>query len=88
MAQAQVYEGTLDEITALYGEELSGLRLRVIVDDAPGSVTEASRPFYELATPDQWAEALRAWAAGHDPGLPLLSDAAVERESIYEGRGE
>ena len=88
MAHVQVYEGTLDEITVRYGDELSGLRLKVIVDDTSGSGTEAGKPFHESATPEQWGEALRAWASGHDPDLPLLSDEAVERESIYEGRGE
>jgi len=88
MAQAEVYEGTLDEITARYGKELSGLRLKVIVDDAATSGNGAMHPFYEGATPDQWIEALRSWAASHDSNRPLLSEKAIDRESIYEGRGE
>lgn len=34
---------------------------------------------------EQRAAAFEAWSAGHRP-TPLLSDFAVSRESIYEGR--
>lgn len=34
---------------------------------------------------DQWARALRVWAASHPVGAVLADDC---RESIYEGRGE
>ncbi|HEY7337793.1 MAG TPA: hypothetical protein VH639_23065 [Bryobacteraceae bacterium] len=33
--------------------------------------------------PKEWARQFRAWADGHDPSLPVLSDAAMNRESIY-----
>ena len=36
-------------------------------------------------TADEWARALRAWAASHPVGTVLADDS---RESIYEGRGE
>ena len=35
-------------------------------------------------TADEWARALRAWAASHPVGAVLADDS---RESIYEGRG-
>ena len=35
-------------------------------------------------TADEWARALRAWAATHPVGAALADDS---RESIYEGRG-
>ena len=84
VAQAPIYEGTLDEITARYGKELFGQRLRVVAVDEPAATEGASEPFYETATPEQWGEALRAWAASHDPHTPLLSDEAIDRESIYQ----
>jgi hypothetical protein len=31
----------------------------------------------------EWARQFRAWSDGHDPALPVLSDAAMSRESIY-----
>jgi hypothetical protein len=45
------------------------------------------RPFHETATPEEWSHAWRAWAAGHGSPSPGLSEAAVSRDSIYEGRG-
>ena len=88
MVQARIYEGTLDEITARYGKELDGQRVKVIVDEGASDTNETARPFYETATPQEWADALQEWAASHDAATPLLSDAAIDRESIYEGRGE
>jgi hypothetical protein len=88
MAQDQVYEGTLDEIVARYGKELAGHNLKVFVDDKPVQVNGSAKPFYETATPDEWADSLRDWATSHNPNIPLLSDEAIDRDSIYEGRGE
>ena len=85
MPQATIYEGTLDEITARYGKELLGRRLKVIALDEPVEVVDSLKPFYETATSDEWGEALRAWADSHDPRTPLLSEEAIDRDSIYEG---
>ena len=88
MSHLQVFEGTLDEISTRYGQELSGLRVRVTVDESFVSEDGMLKPLYETATPEQWIEALRSWAASHDPNKPLLSDEATDRERIYEGRDE
>ncbi len=88
MTLPQIYEGTLDEIVARYGKELNGRRLKVIVDDDAASANQKNLPFYETATPEEWSRALSEWAASHDATIPLLSDDAVERESIYEERGK
>jgi hypothetical protein len=40
----------------------------------------------QRSNPREWAQQFRAWADGHDPALPLLSDAAMSRESIYPDR--
>lgn len=85
MALAQIYEGTLEEIIAQYGSELRGQRLRVTTIP---KLPIQEQPFYETATPEEWAAELRAWAASHDQMTPLLSEEAMGRESIYEGRGE
>jgi hypothetical protein len=74
MTQAQIYEGTLDEIIARYGDELAGHHLKVFIDDTPADERGAATAFYELDTSDEWGEALRTWATNHDPSLPLLSD--------------
>lgn len=46
-----------------------------------------NKPFYETATPEEWSRAWREWAANHAPQSPGLSDEAISRDSIYEGRG-
>ena len=84
MIQGQVYEGTLEEITERYGKELNGQRIRVTTLPKQGT---QEKPFYETATAEEWTRELRAWAASHDPNTPLLSDEAMSRDSIYEGRG-
>ena len=33
--------------------------------------------------PGEWVRQFRAWADGHDPNIPVLSDEAMSRESIY-----
>ena len=38
-------------------------------------------------SPQEKARLWREWAASHHPDTPLLSDEAISRESIYEGRG-
>ena len=87
MALPTNYEGTLDEITARYGKELLGRRLNVIALDEPVEAV-ALKPFYETATSDGWREALRAWAASHDPRTPQLAEEATDRDSIHEDRSE
>jgi hypothetical protein len=47
-----------------------------------GAITPASG---KVLTPEQRATAFEAWSAGHRP-TPPLSDYAVSRESMYEGR--
>ena len=42
-------------------------------------------PLTKKLTPEQRAAAFEAWSAGHRP-TPPLSDYAVSREGIYEGR--
>jgi hypothetical protein len=85
MAGARVYEGTLEEITARHGKDLAGRRLRITVEeDRPG---DNYLPFYETASPEEWSRAWLSWTDSHPADGPLLSDAAVSRDSIYEGRG-
>ena len=51
-------------------------------------VEPEERPFYETATPQEWIRAFSEWVESHrDLNLPLLSDEAISRESIYGERG-
>lgn len=41
-------------------------------------------PFHNKATPEEWSQRFSAWVEGHRGlGLPLLSDEAISRDSIY-----
>ena len=46
------------------------------------------RPFYEIATPTEWSIAFKEWVDTHRTlNLPILSEEAINRESIYGDRG-
>ena len=45
--------------------------------------TQESEPAQRELSPAEKAAAFRAWAESHTRGLPLLSDEAISRESIY-----
>ena len=83
MAQRRIYEGTLEEITALYSLELRGKHLRVFVDE---ETTLEGHPSVR-ASSTEWAKALAKWASGHTVNGNCLSDDAISRDAIYEGRG-
>jgi len=86
MGHTQTYEGTFAEITRQYGKELADRHVKVTVEEIEAK-EEKPRPFYETATPEEWVAALREWGDSHPrTGVPL-SDEAMDRESIYEGRG-
>jgi hypothetical protein len=43
-----------------------------------GSIAHLQR-----TNPKEWARQFREWCDSHDPNLPVLSDEAMSRESIY-----
>lgn len=51
------------------------------------TISDADRPAYELP-PEEWVRKFDAWTESHAAlDLPLLSDEAISRESIYRDRG-
>jgi hypothetical protein len=48
---------------------------------APASVAHLQR-----TDPREWARYFDAWVDSHDPNMPVLSDEAMSRESIYPDR--
>jgi hypothetical protein len=86
MAQAQIYEGIFADITAKYGKALADRRVKIVVEETESN--DEPRPFYETATPEEWIAAFREWTASHPKTGIILSDEAIDRDSIYEGRGE
>ncbi|HYJ86926.1 MAG TPA: hypothetical protein VEW46_12765 [Pyrinomonadaceae bacterium] len=57
--------------------------LRTLLPPTNGEAVE--RPLYESATPEEWVDAFRKWAAGHPLQLVIADDS---REGIYQERGE
>lgn len=45
---------------------------------APASIAHLQR-----TDPKEWSRQFDEWVNGHDPNLPVLSDEAMSRESIY-----
>ncbi len=86
MAQAQVFKGTFEEVIRLHGEELAQRNVIVTVEEGAASVAE-SRPFYETATIEEWIAEWRKMSGSHVRNKTALSEEAVDRDMIYEGRG-
>ncbi len=58
--------------------------LHPIVENGSTQIEEC--PFYETATPEEWAKAFLEWANSHSHDTPGLTLEDVNRESIYEDR--
>jgi len=84
MAQSEIIEGTPIEILPRLKSLPSSQRYRLVPVAEPNA---ESRPFYETATASDWISAWHKWTGNHDNDAPLLSDVAVSRDSIYQGRG-
>jgi hypothetical protein len=50
---------------------------------AEQSVQPVSIAHLQKTNPQEWARQFRAWADSHDPRIPVLSEEAMSRESIY-----
>lgn len=88
LAAAAQEQGTapVEVLRTLIRQHLPSLR------ENPGAMLLRPEPgegdaFYQTATPEEWSRAWRAWAASHEPQSPGLSNEAISRDSIYEGRG-
>jgi hypothetical protein len=67
--------------------DMLGLSLEEwLVQLAEWSVPAVSIAYLQRTDPEEWARQFRAWADGHDPNTPVLSDEATSRESIYPDR--
>jgi hypothetical protein len=80
----ETLEGTWEEI-AEHSEELAGRRVQVRILPDPAS-DEGSRDTQQESF-ESWQAGFRAWLASLPKDVPVLSDEAMSRESIYEGRG-
>jgi hypothetical protein len=61
-----------------------GLSLeQCILELADQSVQPASIAHLQRTDPKEWARQFDAWVDSHRPDIPVLSDEAMSRESIY-----
>ncbi|MGH9845795.1 MAG: hypothetical protein ACREEM_44385 [Blastocatellia bacterium] len=86
-----ILEQVKPETAALIGQLAHARRLSIdellrSLLPAAESLKSEERPLHETATPEELAQALLAWAHGHDRNSPGLTLADVSRESIYEDR--
>ena len=54
-----------------------------MLDVADQQVPPVSIAHLQKTDPEEWARQFRIWADSHDPNIPVLSDEAMSRESIY-----
>ena len=77
-----------DQIAALRAKAASdGLTLEAwfsrLATENAREESGASIVHLQKSNPREWARHFRAWADGHDPSLPVLSDQAMSRDSMY-----
>lgn len=70
-AQAQAFGLTLERLL----EQIAEQQIQ------PSSIAHLQR-----TDPEEWARQFDAWVDSHDPNMPVLSDEAMSRESIYPDR--
>jgi hypothetical protein len=54
-----------------------------MLEVADQNVAPASISHLQKTDPQRWAMQFRAWADSHNPDIPVLSDQAMSRDSIY-----
>jgi hypothetical protein len=78
-----------DERAAQYKEhaQARGLTMeRWLLELADQNAPTRSIAHLQATNSKEWARRFRAWADGHNPRIPILSDEAMSRESIYPDR--
>jgi hypothetical protein len=75
-----------EERASLYHRQAVSRGLTVeswLLELAEQSTSGGSIAHLQATNPKEWARQLREWADGHNPNLPVLSDEAMSRDSIY-----
>jgi hypothetical protein len=54
-----------------------------ILEIAERQVQPVSIAHLQKTDPEEWFRQFREWSDSHDPNIPVLSDEAMSRESIY-----
>jgi CBS domain-containing protein len=62
-----------------------GLPVEEVMQETLVTARRASLVEVEQLNPEEWMRAFKAWAHSHDhENLPVLSDEAVSRDSMYD----
>ena len=75
-----------EDRAALYQKQAQARGLTVerwLLELAEQNAQAHSIAHLQKTDPKEWARQFRAWADGHNPRTPVLSDEAMSRESIY-----
>ncbi|MDY7022496.1 MAG: hypothetical protein SWJ54_14270 [Cyanobacteriota bacterium] len=83
----KLVESLVQVVQSLTTEERLLLEEKLKANQNKPSEQSQEPPFYETATPEEWAKAFREWAESHPRNSSSLSDEAISRESIYGERG-
>jgi len=77
-----------EKVAALKAQaEAHGLTVELWLEQiAEQHVQPASIAHLQKTNPKEWARQFDAWVDSHDPSTPVLSDEAMNRESIYADR--
>ena len=75
-------QAVLQEQARARGLTLQQLLLEIVEQQMPSAPVAV----LQRSNPAEWARQFRAWADHHDPAIPVLTDAAMDRESIYPDR--
>jgi hypothetical protein len=54
-----------------------------MLEIAERQVQPVSIAHLQKTNPEEWFRQFRQWSDSHDPNIPVLSDEAMSRESIY-----
>jgi hypothetical protein len=77
---------SLSKITSLSPEEIKP-HLEKLLSDLNQKPTVSKNHFFETATDDEWISAFHQWSESHKAKeLPVLSEEAMSRESMYPDR--
>ena len=79
--------GTLSKITNLFPEEIKPCLDELIQRLSQKKDNLASASFYETSTHEEWSCQFHRWIDSHkEEDIPILSDEAMSRESMYPDR--
>ncbi len=75
-----------EEKAALYQSQAKARGLTIeswFLEIADQNAAASSIAHLQSSNPQEWTRQFRLWAGGHSPKVPVLSEEAMSRDSIY-----